>query len=928
MAQNSDDWRFADDVAKRLDKSVGVYGADVVPATTTRTTTGATTRGEELFARPELYRPWRAPEQQQRAAVVVGKEQEIEHLTRKNNELRTETASLQRELQRALQRAKLAEQGANEDHEREARLLRDQITELKGQLEAQKSSAEHQLRVVRSEHDAELKKMQAKVQLAQDGANESGTLYARQLGEVKAAASREVTLVQQLAAARAAELQNELEATKDSLRRLQERTAELISDSHGETRRTEDRCLKQLAEQEQRFDKMRNELHAQVQALETERDRLRVEVHEANEKAKSAEFDVAESEARFKDWNVRLLSDLDQLYEYYYAVVRDVRGGDDGVALVVNNDSESSSGTLKGVMERVADRLQQLTVLKQQHTLASQGLQKKIRSLEAAAASTDDLFRRTSEEKDVQLSRLYAEAADAKSRLQRLETAVQEVKDLTAETNAHLLSAAHRLQFFSDDLQTSLTHMGPPPVAPFGVVTFAGVHIDGAAVLWDADSATMQSALTICNDIVRAKIREFGGYEYAAEAGTMQIAFQEPDAAVRFALEAQEWLLRARWPLDLLKHHAAREELSNGSVVFRGLRVGITLHRGEAQLEETAVPVGLGTGRTTYFGKTVTQLMHLASFCSGGQIIASAPVWNCIRDSLSTLGTPSIAELGQHRIAVASRGADGRADAFSSSETVTLHQLLPQSLASRTFAREGTMDSAVSAGGIGISSHFSQMARSAVGAEVSALRSRADMIRKAVETLSEEVQSVGSSVTSLSCKVRDAQVNGRIYSQADIVAHVAAIDRIVARSDVIRRDVERVSASQNDALAAVKQLEEQVVLQTKVSMNDDEYKKKLDLINDRGNERLYELKLQSDHQIQQLRSALQKAESTISELKKQAAAAAANDTIRSNSIAGISAVTATKDKEQEPTRPRTASAARKVAPKVAPKRTSSVPKRK
>jgi len=218
------------------------------------------------------------------------------------------------------------------------------------------------------------------------------------------------------------------------------------------------------------------------------------------------------------------------------------------------------------------------------------------------------------------------------------------------------------------------------------------------------------------------------------------------------------------------------------------------------------------------------------------------------------------------------------------------------------------------------------MARAAVAAEVAALRTRADQVRKAIETLSEEAQSVGSSVTSLSCKVRDAQVNGRIYSQADIVAHVAAIDRIVARTEVVRRDVERVSTAQADTMNAAKQLEEQVILQTKVSMNDDEYKKKLDLINDRGNERLYELKLQSDHQIQQLRSALQKSEGTIAELKKQAATSSANETARTNSLAGISAVSAApKEKAAEATksRPRTASTTR-----TASKRASSVPKRK
>jgi hypothetical protein len=200
-----------------------------------------------------------------------------------------------------------------------------------------------------------------------------------------------------------------------------------------------------------------------------------------------------------------------------------------------------------------------------------------------------------------------------------------------------------------------------------------------------------------------------------------------------------------------------------------------------------------------------------------------------------------------------------------------------------------------------------------------------------VATLAEEAESVGTSVTSLACKVRDAQVNGRIYSQADIVAHIAAIDRIVARTDVVRRDSERVGQSQRETIAAIRVLEEQVALQAKVSMSEDEYKKKLDLVNDRANERLHEQRLQSEHHIQQLRSSLQRAEAAAAELRKQSAPAMKDDTKaspqRTASLANVSAMLpgATNSAKGAAPRPKSASASRphKAIAEAAQKRTAS-----
>lgn len=869
----NDTWRFADATAREMEKTVGAYGSDLVPSTQCKSVTGVE-RGEELFSRPELYRPWRTASTQRHAEVLVGKEMEIETLTKRNSDLRTELATLQRELTRTQQRLRSAENHSNEAFESEISSLKSQIAELKGHLETEKVSAEHQLRIVRTEHESELKQLQTKVKLAHDAANDTGGLYSKQLDEVKAASAREVHLVQQLCHARTAELQNELDAAKDANRRLQERTSSLLADAQSETRRTEERCMAQLKEQELRFDAMRSQLQKEVQDLETERDALRTTANDATEQSKTASFDLSETEARFKDWNVRLLSDLDQLYEYYLAVVRDVEGGSEGVAVVRRSADDGSAspneGTLKGVMERVANRLQQLTVLKQQHAASSAGLMKKIRDLENSQATSHDLFRRNSEEKDMQLTRLYAETSEAKSRQTRLEKAFEELRAELRDADSQLKNAAHRLQFFADDLQASLSHMGPHPSPPqTQCVTFASTFVEGAAILWESAPHVMQASMSIANDILRAKLRQFGGYEFASDSGCLHIAFHDTASAVRFALESQQWLLRARWPPELAEHAATRDEKAGETVVFRGLRVGITVHYGEADFESTNIPIGIGAGRAQYHGRAVHQLLHMSSLCSGGQVVVSEAAWHRVKhESATALNNPVVSEIGQHRISVASRGDRGE-QTFSTSEMVTLYQVMPRELAPRGFSRETVVEATGGDNGVTVASYHSQMRRSVVAAEVSTLRGKSATLMRAAETLADETEAVTSMVSSLACKLRDAQVNGRIYGQADIVAHIAAIDRIVARSDVIKRDVERVASAQREQTTAVKTLEEQVTVQTKIAMTEDEFKKKLELANERANEQLFEQRLRADHEVQQLRNALARAESAAADLRRQ-----------------------------------------------------------
>jgi len=869
----ADEWRFSDTTAKKISRTVGAYAAEVTPGAAVKSVTGVA-RGEELFHRPELYRPWRAPATQRHAEQLVGKESEIEALTKRNSELRTETAMLQRELQRTQQKLRSEELGNSEKHEREVNKLNTQIKDLKRELDQLKASSDHQLRVVRSEHEIELKDLRGKVKLAQDAANDSGAQYQKQMAEVKNAAAREVQLIQQLAHARTAELQNELDASRDSLRRIQERTNAMLAESQGEMRRSEDRCLKQLKDQEVRYEEMRTQLYSEIHSLVAQRDAYAAELSASKEKLQGVVFEANETEARFKDWNVRLLSDLDQLHQYYSAVVADVAGGPRAGRPDVDHGAGDGASTLKGVMERVADRLQSLTTLRQQHAHASQGLLKKISTLETASLTAQELHNKAADEKEVQLTRLYSDTGEAKNRQARLEKAFAELKAQVETLQGKLLNAAHRLQFFSDDLNASLQgHKVPSNPPRGGAVTFVVTTVQGAAVLWESATTVMQSAMTICNDIIRAKLRQYGGYEFDADGASMMFAFHDPVSAFRFCLETQVWLVRARWPPELEEHHDSRTEVRAKApgtadlTLFRGLRVGMAIHHGHADVEISEVPVGVGECRVQYYGKTVLQLLHLSGLATGGQVVSSAAAWAAI-DNLADIGAVAMTDMGQHRISVTQRGPSDDREVQVSEMTGVL-QVLPSELKERQFSRDDTYDSTVTQQGAIMGSHLSQFRRAVIAAEVAALRKHYGSLAKATDTIGREMASVAASVNAVSCKLRDAQVHGRVYSQADIVAHIAALDRIVARSEMIKRDVDRAITGQKDHAAQVKALEEQLMAHTKVTMTEDEFKKKLELVHERCNEKLFEGRLQNEHQLQQLRNALTRAEANVADLRKQ-----------------------------------------------------------
>ncbi|MBM3266675.1 MAG: AAA family ATPase [Candidatus Sericytochromatia bacterium] len=205
---------------------------------------------------------------------------------------------------------------------------------------------------------------------------------------------------------------------------------------------------------------------------------------------------------------------------------------------------------------------------------------------------------------------------------------------------------------------------GPPP--PTGVVTLVFTDVQGSTVLWERQPTAMHAALGIHNRLLRDLLAEHGGYEVKTEGDAFMVAFAAPDAAVAWCLAAQEALLAAEWPADLLSQPDAGEERDPaGMALRRGLRVRMGVHAGEP----FCVPDPL-TGRMDYFGPMVNRAARVGGAAHGGQVVVSGGVWAALGDAAPPRAAAR--DLGEHRL----KGLD---------TPERLVQLLPEGLAGRTF---------------------------------------------------------------------------------------------------------------------------------------------------------------------------------------------------------------------------------------------------
>lgn len=202
---------------------------------------------------------------------------------------------------------------------------------------------------------------------------------------------------------------------------------------------------------------------------------------------------------------------------------------------------------------------------------------------------------------------------------------------------------------------------------PSGVVALVFTEIQGATRLWERCATGMREALEIHDRVLRALLESSPGYEVKVQGGAFMLCFPSPVDAVRWCLEAQQALLEAPWPEELLAQPEAAEEVGLRGWVYRGPRVLMGVHVGEPECR-----VNARTGRADYYGRMVNTAARVAAAGHGGQVLVSGQAWAQVAPEAGALGQPAIRPLGSFRL----RGIES---------AVALVEVLPASLSERRF---------------------------------------------------------------------------------------------------------------------------------------------------------------------------------------------------------------------------------------------------
>jgi class 3 adenylate cyclase/WD40 repeat protein len=188
-----------------------------------------------------------------------------------------------------------------------------------------------------------------------------------------------------------------------------------------------------------------------------------------------------------------------------------------------------------------------------------------------------------------------------------------------------------------------------PIAAPVGRVALVFTDVEGSTVLWERQPDLARAALALHDACLRDLAARHAGYEVKTEGDAFMLAFADPISALRWCLDAQQALASLAWPPAL----------------GEGLRVRMGGHLGDPEPRPDP-----RTGRMDYFGPVVNRSARVASAAHGGQILATAELWEAAREGLAR--DVAAEPLGAHRL----KGID---------DDVTLVQLLPASLSARRF---------------------------------------------------------------------------------------------------------------------------------------------------------------------------------------------------------------------------------------------------
>ncbi|KAG5511371.1 hypothetical protein JKF63_07334 [Porcisia hertigi] len=781
--------------SKCCGKTTGVYGADRVPGNYIKTLTGVV-RGEELFSRPDLERPWRSADIQRSAATIALKEKEIEELMRLCSNLRTElgnTKSDARFLEYSVterSKAQLTEKQVEIDS------LQRRVNELQEEKKEAAAATESQIRLLRAQAETDTLNSKTEARLATERCAELVKAFQKQLEDVKAAGVREVKFVEGLFAAKVDEVTAELKSVRESHKALEEHHHEVESQSSNMVHRVEADYKERLRASEQRVEEQRQEYEIQLAKERREKESAVGELKRINEKLTILLADKEELLQKLNLWNSYLLSNLDSFYHSLIAAAPELAVdpiGDVQLQQVpelyaprcVLEDPKS-----KVNVERIAYRVTQLKLLKEFPTIGETAPRQSAKP--PTAAQLDQLLESQ----------------------ERLRCALRELEDQQRELGSTVQSFTSRLYFFSDNLEESLRRVPIPIPPPLRDVVFVCVCVPNGRVLWAADTELMRTSVQLLYSTLRLKMSEYGCHECYSDDVSMLLAFADAAAACRFCTESQEWLIRLSWPDALLQLPEAQEERSgSGRLVYRGLRISMALHAGEAYMEPTGIPLN-GVYRNHFYGKAVSQLVHLSSLTQGGQIIASLAAWNlCVRRK-HELGAVAATSLGALPI-VSFNSRSGTLE----KQSIELLHIVPKALQGRSFKPPGKDVSPPVSSLTGVK-------ESVLAAEVSAVEAQQKRIHDALALLREECSSIQSSVGSLVARARAGLSQFHLLPPSEMVAQMndlyGVMEKVAVRAEDLSADLQDATHAQEELEAEVKGIKNYFEQQETAATREDD----------------------------------------------------------------------------------------------------------
>jgi class 3 adenylate cyclase len=195
------------------------------------------------------------------------------------------------------------------------------------------------------------------------------------------------------------------------------------------------------------------------------------------------------------------------------------------------------------------------------------------------------------------------DAAHVRNALARFSQVAFEDDEARDRARSRLLRAAKKhgimpIGFISSQLQ-------PQRKFPTGDVTFLLADIEGSTALLARLGDGYARLLDDVRRVVRAAVREAGGYVVSARGDDVFAAFERAPAALNGALGVQRAMQAGAWP--------------KGSEV----RLRIGLHRGRPALTDTG-----------YVGLSVHAAARICFAAHGGQIVLSAAVRSAVLESL------------------------------------------------------------------------------------------------------------------------------------------------------------------------------------------------------------------------------------------------------------------------------------------------------